>query len=233
MTAPDASTFADAWRVLKKHGLADNAPNSIAEHLRKGLRGEIADTPKADQGIWRNVSNYIVADNRRAICAATRKARKFGFDAEILTDSLEGEASRVGRDIAAQTRRLTKENLKEPRLLVAGGETTVTVRGTGKGGRNQELALGAVEGFAGLENAMLLTLATDGDDGAGEAAGAVVDGKTLEKARAIGLDPEDFLRRNDSYNFFAPLGALLKTGATLTNVNDLTFVLITLGDNGK
>jgi glycerate-2-kinase len=297
MTAPDSTTFADAWRIIEKlfemqkpaqndfgfrisdFGFEDcqttnpkseipnpksegtltscvfpqfsemqkparskgaketltsrvfpqfsDLPESIERHLLHGLRGEIADTPKADAEIWRSVSNFIVADNRLAANSAVEKAHEIGFDAEILTCSLEGEASAVGAMIAEIAARRAAEPREKPFLLVAGGETTVTIRGMGKGGRNQELALGAVEKLSGLENVVLATLATDGGDGTADAAGAVVDGKTLEKAFEKNLIPADFLRRNDSYNFFEPLGALLKTGATLTNVNDLLFLLIT------
>jgi glycerate 2-kinase len=225
MTAPDSTDFRDARRVLEKYELFEKLPDSICSHLQKGFRGEIRDTPKADAEIWRNVSNFIVADNRLAANAAIEKAQEFGFDAKILTCSLEGEAREAGKFFAAIAREIALKDLENPFLLVAGGETTVTVRGQGKGGRNQELALGAVEGLAKIENAILATLATDGGD-ATDAAGAVVDGKTLEKAFEKNLIPADFLRRNDSYNFFEPLGALLKTGATMTNVNDLLFVFV-------
>lgn len=226
MTAPDSTTFADARRILEKYRLAEKIPASIAEHLRKGVASEIADTPKADAEIWKNVWNFVIADNRRAAEGAAKKAVECGFDAEILTCSLEGEASAVGAMIAGIAARKTAAPREKPLLVVAGGETTVTIRGTGKGGRNQELALGAVEGLSGLENVVLATLATDGGD-ATDAAGAIVDGATKGRAAEKGLNAADFLRRNDSYNFFEPLGALLKTGATLTNVNDLLFLLIT------
>jgi len=233
LTAPDSTTFADARRVVERYELAAELPPAISEHLRRGLRGEIPDTPKADDKLWKNVSNFIIADNPAAAESAIEKAREFDFDAEILTVCLEGEASQAGRDIAAIARNFSQNNLDKPLLLVAGGETTVTVKGDGKGGRNQKLALGAVKDLSGLENVVLATLATDGGDGAGDAAGAVVDGKTLESAETLGFEAEDFLRRNDSYNFFEPLGALLKPGATLTNVNDLLFVLITPPNHEK
>lgn len=226
MTAPDASTFADALNVLERFRLIEKTPRSILEHLQKGARGEIRETPKNGEKFWQNVANFIIADNRRAAEAALQKAREFGFDAEILTCFLEGEAREVGRVFAGISREYANKNLAKPFLLIAGGETTVTIRGDGRGGRNQELGLGAVRSFAGIENALLITLATDGGDGNSDAAGAVVDGNTFQKASALGLKPEDFLGRNDSYNFFAPLGAVLKPGATLTNVNDLLFLLI-------
>ncbi len=226
MTAPDSTDFRDAWAILKKYELTDKISDSISEYLQKGIRGEIPDTPKADSEIWHNVTNFIIADNQMAAETAAKTAQSFGFDAQILTNSLEGEASEVGKMIAEIALKKSSEVIEKPFLLIAGGETTVTIRGNGKGGRNQELALGAVEDLAGLENAILATLATDGGD-ATDAAGAIVDGRTLENALAKGMNPAEYLDRNDSYNFFEPLGALLKTGATLTNVNDLLFLLIT------
>jgi glycerate 2-kinase len=226
MTARDSTFFADALTILEKYDLTAKVPDSIINHLQKGVSGEISETPKADSEIWQSVSNFVIADNRKASEAAKDKAHELGFAAEILTNSLEGEAREIGKMIAQIALDKSKKNCEKPLLLIAGGETTVTIRGNGKGGRNQELALGAVEGLAEITNAVLVTLATDGGD-ATDAAGAVVDGKTWQKALAKGLNPNDYLEHNDSYNFFEPLGALLKTGATLTNVTDLLFLLIT------
>ena len=226
MTAPDSTFFADAWAILEKYKLIADTPDSIKTHLQKGIENKIAETPKADSEVWQNVSNLIIADNRTAAESAAETARMFGFETKILTNSLEGEAREVGKMIAQIAKEKSSENLDKPFLLIAGGETTVTIRGDGKGGRNQELALSAVEDLSGIENAILATLATDGGD-ATDAAGAIVNGKTLAKASEKDLIPADFLARNDSYNFFEPLGALFKTGATLTNVNDLLFLLIT------
>jgi hydroxypyruvate reductase len=225
-TSPDPTTFADAWAVIERHGLAPELPAALVERLRRGLSGAIAETPKPGEALWARVHNTIVADNAVAAEAAVAAARERGFDAMLLTTSLEGEAREVGRVAAALARELSLRGgpLCRPALLVAGGETTVTLRGDGLGGRNQELALGAVEGLAGLSGALLVALATDGGDGPTDAAGAVVTGETLSRARAEGLAPSDFLRQSDAYHFFDPLGDLLRPGPTLTNVNDLLFV---------
>ena len=227
-TAPDPSTFADAWAVIQNHRLEDVLPSAVTSHLRRGMDGELAATPKPDAPLWRRVYNNLVASNLTASEAAVAAARERGFEATLLTTFLEGEAREVGRAFASIARELVRRRAsrERPILFVAGGETTVTLRGRGQGGRNQELALAAVHGLAGLPGVLMATLATDGGDGPTDAAGATVTGGTLELARARGIDPDEFLQRNDSYNFFAPLGALLRPGPTLTNVNDLLFLLV-------
>jgi glycerate 2-kinase len=227
-TAPDPTTFTDAWRVVERYELQERLPANVREHLQRGCKGGIAETPKPDEDVWLRVHNNIIADNRTAAAAAVEAARERGFEAALLTTFLEGEAREVGRVAAAIGREMCARGASEvPLLYVLGGETTVTLGGDGAGGRNQELALGAVEPLAGVEGVLLVALATDGDDGTTGAAGAVVTGETLARASALGLEPNDFLRRNDAYNFFAPLGALLKPGPTLTNVNDLLLIFAT------
>mgnify|MGYP001255011195 CR=1 FL=1 len=144
----------------------------------------------------------------------------------MLNEPLQGEASQVGAALGDMLRSALLRDCPLPRpvCIVAGGETTVTLRGGGKGGRNQELALGAALQLAGVENAALLTLATDGEDSTTGAAGAAADGSTLQRARQMGLTAEDTLRENDSFTFFSTLGDLLITGPTGTNVNDLVFL---------
>jgi hydroxypyruvate reductase len=155
-----------------------------------------------------------------------KQAEFEGFNTLLLSTYLQGEAREAGRALGAIARQIAADGrpLPRPACLVVGGETTVTIKGKGKGGRNQELALGAVHDLAGLSQFALLTLATDGGDGPTDAAGAVATGETLERARQAGLDPVDFLAHNDAYNFFEPLGDLLKPGPTKTNVNDLAFI---------
>lgn len=225
---PDSTTFADAWAVLERYGLLDAVPRSVRRHLERGLRGDEADTPKPGDPLFADVHIHIVADNRTAAEAAAERARALGFHAAILTTYLEGEAREVGRVLAA----LAKEEvqygrpLPRPACLVLGGETTVTVRGSGRGGRNQEVVLGAALALEGWENVLVVTLATDGTDGPTDAAGALADGTTVARARALGLNPTQHLARNDAYPFFATLGDLIATGPTGTNVNDLSFVLV-------
>ncbi|NTU74874.1 MAG: glycerate kinase, partial [Anaerolineaceae bacterium] len=171
------------------------------------------------------VQNIIIGDNKLAALAAWKQAKQEGFYAEILTNELQGEARDIGRDLA-QRLRVDSSTRPRPFCLIAGGETTVTIHGNGKGGRNQELVLAAVNELAGLKDVMLISLATDGDDGPTDAAGAVVTGETLSRAAALGLDPAEFLQNNDAYHFFETLDDLVKTGPTQTNVNDLTLFWI-------
>ncbi|NTV63727.1 MAG: glycerate kinase [Oscillochloris sp.] len=225
-TVADPSTFADAWAVIARYDLADALPTAIVAHLQRGLVGEVAETPKPGDPLWQRVANGLIASNVVAAEAALATARAQGFHGMLLSTYLEGEAREVGRVAAGLARELAGHNrpLARPALLIAGGETTVTLRGNGRGGRNQELALGAVAGLAGLQDALVIALATDGGDGPTDAAGAVASGETLARAQALGLSPTAALRANDAYHFFAPLGDLLLPGPTQTNVNDLLLI---------
>jgi len=163
------------------------------------------------------VQNIIIGSNTQSAHAALTQARRKGFRARILTTELQGESRLVGADLARTLRRTRAR----PLCLIAGGETTVTVAGDGKGGRNQELALAATIELDGAKDVLLISFATDGEDGATDAAGAVVTGETISCARALGLDARQFLARNDSHAFFSALDDLVVTGPTWTNVNDL------------
>jgi glycerate 2-kinase len=225
---PDPSTYADAIGVLNKYRITGQVPASVMSYLNCGLRGEIHDTPKPGEVLFERIRNVIVGSNRLASEAALVQAKKENFHAMLLTTSLQGEANQAGRLLSTLAREIGTDGnpLPRPACIIAGGETTVTIRGNGMGGRNQELALGAVDGLAGLEGVVLVTLATDGGDGPTDAAGAVVTGETLDRARKLGLSPDIYLARNDAYHFFETLGDLLKTGPTQTNVNDLALVFI-------
>ena len=227
-TAPDTTTFADAWAVLEKYDLFDELPPAVVERLRRGLAGELPETPKPDDPVFERVQNVIIADNRIAALAAVDEARRQGFNALLLTTYLEGEAREIAKAVAALGKGMSAHSdpVPPPACLVLGGETTVTVTGRGMGGRNQELALSAAMALAGWEDVAVLTLATDGTDGPTDAAGAFVDGSTVRRAQGAGLDPLEYLRENDSYRFFQALGDLLVTGPTNTNVNDLAFVFV-------
>ncbi len=224
--APDPTTFADAVAVLERYALWTRVPAAVAHRLQAGAAGRLPDTPKAGDPVFARVRHVIVGNNRCAAEAAVAQARALGLHALLLSTFVEGEAREVGRLLGALARELATSQQPAPRpaCLVLGGETTVTVRGEGRGGRNLEVALGAVASVAGLPDVLLLTAATDGQDGPTEAAGAWVDGTSLARAQSRGLDPRAFLHRNDAYSFFAALGDLLITGPTLTNVNDLLFV---------
>jgi hydroxypyruvate reductase len=174
------------------------------------------------------VQNVVVGSNRQAALAAVEKARALGYEALLLGTYVEGEAREVGRVAAALAKGVWADGdpLSPPACLVWGGETTVTIRGEGKGGRNQELALAAALALDGWRDVLLMALATDGTDGPTDAAGAVVTWETMARARALGLDGRGALEANDSYHFFEALGDLIRTGPTGTNVNDVLIVLV-------
>ncbi len=225
--APDPTTFADAWEVLERYGLPSRLPRSVRDHLWRGVRGEAADTPKPGDPSLALVHHVVVADNGVAAQAAVERARACGFNSMLLTTYLEGEAREVGLVLAALAREEARYGrpLPLPACLVLGGETTVTVRGTGKGGRNQEVALAAALPLEGWDDVLVATLATDGIDGPTDAAGGIVTGWTVARARSLGLDPLAHLARNDAYPLLQALGDLIVVGPTGTNVNDLAFVL--------
>jgi hydroxypyruvate reductase len=227
-TAPDPSTYSDAYQVLEKYQLLDQVPISIVNHLERGMNDELSESPKPGDPIFDSVQNEVIGNNFLAGEAALKQAKIEGLDATLLTTHLQGEARHVGPVLAAIARQVIASGHPSPRqvCLIAGGETTVTLIGSGKGGRNQELALSAVEDLAGLPGTTLVTLATDGGDGPTDAAGAVVTGDTLKRAKRAGMEPIDFLNQNDAYHFFEPLGDLIKCGPTGTNVNDLNFLFV-------
>jgi len=238
-TVPDPTTVADAQAVLERYGIR---PPSIPP-----TRGEVfQETPKPGDPAFERVQHVVVGSNRLAALAAVERARGLGFNALLLSTYVEGEAREVARVAAALAKgvRAYGDPLPPPACLVWGGETTVTVRGEGKGGRNQELALAAALALDGWPGVLVMALATDGSDGPTDAAGAVVTGETVARARALGLDPRAALAANDSYSFFDALGrapplsppqlwggGLVRTGPTGTNVNDLLFMLVGEGDS--
>jgi len=228
-TAPDPTTGEDALAILQKYNLENPVPISIIQTLESGSK--LPDFQQQAVGP-QNPQNIIIGDNGLAARAALEQAKSEGFHAEILTNELQGEAREVGYELAHDLR-VSISGKTRPFCLIAGGETTVTLRhssgqaikGRGKGGRNQELALAAVNELAGLKDVLLIALATDGDDGPTDAAGAVVTGDSARRAESLGLRAADHLSRNDAYPFFDALGDLLKTGPSGTNVNDLVFLL--------
>jgi glycerate 2-kinase len=225
-TVADSSTYAQAQDIVRKYRLEDRVPPGIASILERGTRGEIAETVKPGDPVVENVINQIIASNPQAASAALAQARRDGFHTLLLTTYLQGEASQVGIVLASLLQQIhaSADPLPRPACIVAGGETTVTLHGQGLGGRNQEMALGAVFLLSGLPDVALITLGTDGEDGPTDAAGAVVTGKTLQRARALELNPLAYLQSNDSYHFFSALGDLIQPGPTGTNVNDLVFL---------
>jgi len=228
LTVPDRTTFEDAWNVLAKYALISRTPSPIINHIVRGKEGEFPDTPKIGDPIFGKVHNILVGNNLMATQALENAAITEGTMPIAISTHLRGEASMVGRSLAALAKQFARQRMQgNPSVcLICGGETTVTVRGNGLGGRNQELALSAVEELGGIDGVVLVALATDGSDGPTDAAGAVATGNTLQRAKRLGLDPALFLQRNDAYHFFEPLGDLLKPGPTMTNVNDLTIIYI-------
>ncbi len=230
-TVADSTTFADALNVIEQRGIRSQIPASILAHLERGVRGEIADTPKLfNDPLFARVQNVVVADNALACQTALEAARARGLNPLLLTTYLQGEAREVARVLVAIAREVIASNqpVAVPACILAGGETTVTVRGKGKGGRNQELALAAAIELEGMpaERAVVLSAGTDGTDGPTDAAGALTDGATVSRAAALGLDARKFLANNDAYHLFEPLHDLVLTGPTNTNVNDLVLILM-------
>ena len=225
--SPDPTTYADALAVLERYGLLERVPARVREHLRRGAVGELPETPKPGDPVFERVTLHVVASVAHAVEAAREEAERLGYRVAVLTVSLEGEAREVGRVVAAVAREEVQRDrpLPKPACVLLGGETTVTVRGRGRGGRNQELTLAAALGIEGLGAVLVASFASDGRDGPTDAAGALADGSTTQRARALGLDPRRYLEENDSYAFFDALGDLVRTGPTGTNVNDLVLVL--------
>jgi glycerate 2-kinase len=219
-TVPDPTRFADALSVLERRGVIARAPASVLERLRAGARGDIPETPKPGDQVFERVSNLVVGNNALVADAARVAAEALGYRATLLTLALEGEARQVASDLLVRARGLPSGS-----CLIAAGETTVTVRGAGRGGRCQELALAAALGLSADEGLAVLAAGTDGTDGPTDAAGALVDAGTVGRGRAAGLDPERTLADNDANAFLAASGDLIVTGPTNTNLLDLYLVL--------
>ena len=222
-TAPDPATRADALALLKKYRLRGKIPTSIPAVLEQA-----PETPKPGDPLFAKVQNVIVGSGLLAAQAALAQAGTEGFNPYLLRIDLQGEARQTAFELATFLRQAkrTGDPAPRPACIIAGGETTVTLHGKGKGGRNTELALAAVTELVDFPGVMLVTLATEGEDGPTDAAGAVVTGESYRRAVGMTLQPEDFLTRNDSYSFFALLDDLLKPGPTGTNVNDLLFLFV-------
>lgn len=227
-TSPDPSTFKDAYDVILKYGLMDKLPKSVVERVERGLRGEVPETPKPGDEVFNSVKNIVVSNNMKSLTAMERKAGELGYNTLVLTSFSEGEAREVGRFLCAVMKQIAAYDspVRKPACLIVGGETTVTVKGRGKGGRNQELTLSIVLNCRGVKNFVFTSIGSDGVDGYTDAAGAIADCSTLENAYNSGLNPEKFLEENDSYNFFRRTGDLIFTGPTGTNVNDFTVALV-------
>jgi hydroxypyruvate reductase len=217
-TVPDPSTFADCLDILNRYDLFEGMSATVRDRLDTGARGDIAETPKPGLPVFENIRCLILASNRHSLDAAQRVSDTLGFRPEVYSYDMIGSTHDRASAFAA---RLLELSDRGPVALLAGGETTLEIKGKGKGGRNQEFALVAARQIEGAKEVAILSAGTDGTDGPTDAAGAFVDGTTLARARSAGLDTDAFLRDNDSYTFFDNLGDLLRTGPTGTNVMDL------------
>lgn len=226
-TVADPTTFAEAMEVVCRYQLLSRLPVTVRQRLEQGCAGQIPETPKPGDGCFGGNLVQLVGSNAQSLTAAAATAAQLGYTPLVLTSSLSGETRQVAAVHAAIAREVISSGqpLPPPVCLLSGGETTVTLRGSGRGGRNQEFALAAALGIAGLADVVILSAGTDGTDGPTDAAGAMVDGSTLQRARQLGLDPERHLEQNDAYPFFAALSDLLITGPTNTNVMDLQLIL--------
>jgi glycerate 2-kinase len=227
-TVPDSTTFADAQTVLQKYGLWKNASASVRGLISSGEKGLSAETPKLGDLAFKKVSSVILGNSRSVALAAIAYLRSVGLNPLLLTSTLEGEASTVGTMLSSIANEIVTSGspMPKPAALVVSGETVVNVQGQGIGGRNQELALSAALKLQGVEGVVIASLSTDGIDGPTNAAGAIVDGKTVERSMRLGLNLEDCLSENDSHAFFSKLGDLIVTGPTGTNVNDISVLVI-------
>jgi len=227
-TVPDTHTFHDCRNIIQKYKLDERVPKRVIEYIEKGCDGEIEDTPKADSPVFKRTQNTIVGSNIIAVNAAKEKAEKLGYNSIILSTFIHGETEEVAKVHTAICKEIISSGnpVKKPACIISGGETTVTIEGKGQGGRNQEFVLAAAIDIEGLDNTIVLSGGTDGNDGPTDAAGAIADGTTIHRAGELGLNAYQYLCENNSYNFFKPLGDLLITGPTNTNVMDLRVLLV-------
>jgi len=224
--APDPTTYSDALGIISRYQV--KAPDAAVEILRRGQEGKLEETPKSGNAAFRKVENRVIATAHNSLLAAAKYFRKQGIKTCVLGDTITGEAREVAKVFGGLARQIVKygEPWKPAVALISGGETTVTVRGNGRGGRNTEFLLSLAIDLNGVKNVHALSCGTDGSDGTGDNAGALITPDTLQRARKLGLNAEKLLLNNDSYNFFKPLHDLVVTGATRTNVNDFRVLLI-------
>ncbi|HEX2210454.1 MAG TPA: DUF4147 domain-containing protein [Longimicrobium sp.] len=223
-TVPDPTTYEEALEVLQSREITP--PSLIRAHLQAGDAGERDETPKPGDRVFHRASAHVIAGNHDALAGAAAGAERLGYRARIVADDLEGEARSVGEQVALLAMNTLAERPTEPLALLLGGETTFTVHGRGRGGRNQELALALAVELEGVDGVLAACIGTDGTDGPTDAAGAFADGGTVARGSAAGLDARDALRRNDAYPFLRAAGDLIVTGPTGTHVNDLVLVLV-------
>lgn len=227
-SVPDSRTFQECLTILDRYKIKSRVPESVLSHIEKGVRGEVEETPEQGNIIFKKTSNVIIGSNYDALNAAKKQAVNQGYNTLLLSSLIEGET----RDFAAVKMAIAKEislhgePVSRPACLLSGGETTVTIQGSGKGGRNQEFVLAAALKMENIDNCVTLSAGTDGTDGPTDAAGAISDSTTLQRAEEAGLVPMDYLLNNDSYTFFTSLQDLYRTGPTNTNVMDIRIMML-------
>jgi len=225
---PDPTTFAECKSIFSRYSIENDIPENVAHHIESGINGSVLETAKVGQEFFKKTQNVIIGRNFDALLHAKEQAEKLGYNTILLSSMLEG----ITRDVAANHIAIAREiqlhgyPLARPACILSGGETTVHIKGTGKGGRNQEFVLAAAVKASDMDNIVILSAGTDGTDGPTDAAGAFCDETTVDRAQSIGLDPQDYLDNNDSYHFFEKLSDLYKIGPTNTNVMDLRIILI-------
>ncbi|MBI4530604.1 MAG: glycerate kinase [Candidatus Latescibacteria bacterium] len=227
-TVPDRSTFAECTAILERYDLTHNVPDGVQHRIRGGIAGQIEETPKPGDPVFERCRATVIGNNRIALKAAKQEAEGSGYRTLVLSSVVRGEAreaalffTAIGQEILT-----SREPIAPPACLIAGGETTVTVRGKGKGGRNQEFVLAGAIAIADVERTILFSAGTDGTDGPTDVAGAIADGWTVKRAHVKGMDPSHFLKENDAYPFFRALDDLIITGPTGTNVMDIAVLLV-------
>lgn len=228
-TVADITTFDDVKTILNMYNLFNQLPATICQHINAGIKAMIKDTPKSDDPVFKKVYNKIIGNNAVALKAATDYAKQLNYAVVVADNTLHGDAAKVGRELVQQCKKYTGTL---PACWLLGGETTVKVKGEGKGGRNQQMALSALlelslDEYNGMAHTItFLSAGTDGTDGPTDAAGAIVDDQNISLAKENNLDAAIYLANNDAYHFFLQTGSLIKTGATQTNVMDVVVVII-------
>jgi len=227
-TAPDPTTFGDCFDIIEKYDLMDRMPGPIKLFLQENKGTQGTETIKPGDPVFERVENLIIGSNLLALKEAEIKAKALGFHTLLLSAAISGDTGKAAEEHALLARNIRqgKSQPSPPACVVSGGETTVVVKGAGKGGRNQEFVLTAAMQINGLRDVVIASMNTDGIDGPTDACGTMCDGFTVSRAKEMNLDPEDYLRRNDSYHFFEQLDDLVKTGPTNTNVMDIHIVLV-------
>ncbi|TYB30807.1 MAG: glycerate kinase, partial [Candidatus Mcinerneyibacterium aminivorans] len=231
-TSPDDTTFEEMDRIIKKYEIRDNLPRNVLKILEKGLKGDVEETPKEKDKIFKNTNNILIGTNYQSLQACANKASSLGYNSLIISSQIVGEAKDVAKVLAGIAKDSKKHDLlgDKPLCIIAGGETTVTLTGEGKGGRNQEIALSYLaeieKEMDSFENIYFISASTDGNDGPTDAAGAYADIELFERSKEKDLSIDDYLKNNDSYHFFEEIDGLVKTGPTNTNVCDIHLILI-------